>query len=270
MFEIIKNKDYILEIKTRLLKCSNKIEIETILLELIDTIKRHNINFLRDKSLYPVFWTNEIKTLDKKYTDTLTSPAMIFCRSLLEDVAIINKNKDAFWFGIYQGTLDQGKNNDFTVIASELYSQYIMLNFTLFDKVVILDNNAICKIEHILVRDELPLLVDAYQKYQQYGSKTIPNFLTKSITITSRSLLPNPDIVVYNSDKDNYVSTDILISKLSPKYSKLELRLMLREKDKQLVLREEKLAELEKRDPKYKINSWYAKVKLMSKSCISI
>jgi hypothetical protein len=46
------------------------------------------------------------------------------------------------------------------VIASELYSQHIMLNFELFDKVVILDNNAICKMEHILVRDELPLLIN--------------------------------------------------------------------------------------------------------------
>ncbi|MDD2839769.1 MAG: hypothetical protein PHY80_01395 [Rickettsiales bacterium] len=191
---------------------------------------------------------------------------MVFCRSLLEEVANINKNKNSFWFNIYQGTLDQGKNNDFTVIASEVYSQYIVLNFDLFNKVVILDNNALCKVEHILVRDELPLLVNAYQKYWQSGLRMPPDFLTKTIAITSRSLLPNPDTVIHNHEKDSYVSVSILISKLNPKYSQLELRLMLREKDKQLAIEEEIFAESEKRKPKYKINSWYEKVKIMSKS----
>jgi hypothetical protein len=117
--------------------------------------------------------------------------------------------------------------------------------------------------EHILVRDELPLLINAYKKYQKSGLKTIPDFLSKTIVVTSRGLLPHPDIVVYNFEKEDYVSVEILIAKLHPKCSHLELKLILREKDKQLALKEERLAELEKRNPKYKINSWYAKVKGM-------
>ncbi|MDD2839770.1 MAG: hypothetical protein PHY80_01400 [Rickettsiales bacterium] len=49
MFEIVKHKDDIIEIKKKLLSCCDKEEVKIILIELINILKRYNIDFLRNK-----------------------------------------------------------------------------------------------------------------------------------------------------------------------------------------------------------------------------